>query len=126
MSIAAKVDSAAFPDATTLAPGLPLIAGSVFTTTVSGWGATPINPQIDPFNTDYSSGNGQILIGQFATADGTAIQGPMLVGGVSNGVSFQAVVSFFHVPGPSALWLLGSAGLLGSRRRRSGHGWLSR
>ncbi len=29
-----------------------------------------------------------------------------------------AVVSFFHVPGPGALWLLGAMGLLGSRRRR--------
>ena len=117
-TIGAKVSSAAFPDATTLTPGLPLIAGSVFSTTVGGWAVTPIDPQTDPFNTDYSSGNGQILIGQFSTADGTAIQGTMLIMYISNGVVVSGVVSFFHVPGPGALWLLGATGLLCPRRRR--------
>ncbi len=117
-TINAKVSSPAFPDATTLAPGLPLIAGSVFMTTESGWGVTPLDPQSDPFNSDYGGpGNGQSLFAQFATADGSAIQGTMLIGGVSNNVGFQAIVSFFHVPGPGALWLLGAVGLLGSRRR---------
>ncbi len=117
-TINAKVSSSEFPDATTLTPGLPLITGSVFTTTVAGWGVTPIDPQVDPFNSDYGGpGNGQALFAQFATADGTAIQGTMLIGGVSNNVSFFAVVSFYHVPGPGALWLLGAASLLGSRRR---------
>ncbi len=117
-TINAKVSSPEFPDLTTLAPGLPLIAGSVFMTTESGWGVTPLDPQVDPFNSDYGGpGNGQALIGQFATADGTAIQGTMLIAGVSNNVSFSVIVSFYHVPGPGALWLLGAAGLLGSRRR---------
>ncbi len=118
VTINAKVTSPAFPDATVQTPGLPQIAGSVFATTVSGWAVTPIDPQNNPYNSDYGGpGNGQSLFAQFATADGSAIQGTMLVGGVSNGVSFQAIVSFYHVPGPGALWLLGAAGLLGSRRR---------
>ncbi len=116
VTINAKVSSSVFPDLTTLGPGLPLIAGSVFQTTVSSWGV--IDAQSDPFNSDYGGpGNGQSLFAQFATADGSAIQGTMIIGGVSNGVGFNAVVSFFHVPGPAALWLLG-AGLLGGRRRR--------
>ncbi len=116
VSIGAKFSSAAFPDETTLF-GLPPIAGSVFSSTGSGWGVTPLDPQGDPFNTDYSSGNGQILIGQFATIDGTAIHGMMAIHVVSNDAVRQLAVSFYHVPGPSALWLLGAAGLLGSRRR---------
>ncbi len=118
VTINAKVTSAAFPDATVETPGLPQIAGTSFATDSAGWTITPIDPQGDPFNSDYGGpGNGQALLGQFATADGSAIQGTMLVGGISNGVSFRAIVSFFHVPGPGALWLLGAACLLGSRRR---------
>ncbi len=77
---------------------------------------TPSDPG-DPFHPFYGAGDGSVLIGQFSTADGTAIQGTMLLQYVSNGVNGQSVVSFF-VPGPGALWLLGAAGLLGSRRRR--------
>ena len=118
VTINAKVTSAAFPDATVMTPGLPLVEGTSFATTIAGWAITPIDPQGDPFNSDYGGpGNGQALFGQFATADGSAIQGTMLIGGVSNGVVMQWVVSFYHVPGPGALWLLGAACLLGSRRR---------
>jgi len=46
------------------------------------------------------------------------VGGTMLLGIITNGVVGQAVVSFFHVPGPGPLWLLGAAGLLGRRRRR--------
>ena len=77
--------------------------------------------QSDPFNPNFIAGNGQILIGQFATANGTGISGTMLVGGVSNNMpGFQAVVSFFHVPAPGAAALLATAGLLGAGRRRRG------
>ncbi len=117
-SIGAHNSGAVFPDETTLAPGLPLIAGSVFQTTESGWGVTPLDAQGDPFNTDYSSGNGQILIGQYSTANGTAISGTFLVQYVSNDKVGQSIVSFFHVPTPGALALLGTAGLIGARRRR--------
>ncbi len=117
VTINAKVTSNAFLDATVETPGLPQIAGTSFATSSAGWAVTPIDPQIDPWNSDYGGpGNGQSLFAQFATADGSAIQGTMLIGGVSNGVLMQWVVSFYHVPGPGALWLLG-AGLLGSRRR---------
>ncbi len=118
-TIGAKVSSAAFPDATTLTPGLPLIAGSVFSTTVAGWAVTPINPQGDPFNTDYSSGNGQILIGQFSTADGTGISGMMALRFVANGGLTSNYFSFSHVvPAPGAVGLLGMAALFGAGRCR--------
>ncbi len=109
-TVGARVDSNAFPDATTLAPGLPLIAESVFQTTASGWGVTPIDRQGDPFNTDYSSGNGQILIGQFATADGTGFSGTMLLRVVANGKVGRTYLSFYHVvPAPGVVGLLGVA-----------------
>ena len=117
VTINAKVTSAAFPDATVITPGLPLIEGTSFATTVAGWAVSPIEPQTDPFNTDYSSGNGQILIGQFSTADGTAIQGTMLIMYISNGVVVSGVVRFYPVPVPGALWLLDASGLVGRRRR---------
>ena len=69
------------------------------------------------FNPDYAAGNGQILLGQFSTADGTGISGAMLLRVVSNGVSSVHYVSFYHVPAPGALWLFGAMGLLDRRRR---------
>ena len=118
ITIGARSSSSEFPDATVITPGFPTgITGTQLFTDESGWSVTPIDPQGDPYNTDYSSGNGQILIGQFATIDGTAIHGTMAMHAVSNGVVRQHAVSFYHVPGPGALWLLGAACLLGSRRR---------
>ena len=107
-------------DALVITPGFPAgITGTQLFTDQSGWAVTPIDPQSDPFNPNYVAGNGEVLIAQFATADGTGFSGTMLVGGVSNGASFQAVVSFVHVvPTPGAIALLGTAGLLGVRRRR--------
>ena len=118
VTIGAKVSSSAFPDATVITPGFPPLTGTSLSTDASGWAITPIDPQGDPFNSDYGGpGNGQILIGQFSTLDGSAIEGTMRIRGTSNGINFESVVSFYHVPGPGALWLLGAAGLLGSRRR---------
>ena len=118
VTINAKVTSDAFPDQTVQSPGLPIIEGTQFATTTSAWAVIPDAAQADPFNSDYGGpGNGQALLGQFATADGSAIQGTMLIGYFSNGVSIDVIVSFYHVPGPGALWLFGVAGLLGSRRR---------
>ena len=63
--------------------------------TQSGWlvGGSP--DQGDPFDPDFVAGDGRVLIGQFSTADGSAIQGTMLLDYVSNGVDTQSVESFF-------------------------------
>ena len=106
-------------DALVITPGFPAgITGTSLATDESGWAVTPIDPQGDPFNPAYVGGNGSILIGQYSTADGSGISGTMLVQYVSNGVVGTSVVSFFHVPTPGALALLGTAGLIGARRRR--------
>ncbi len=108
-------------DALVITPGFPSgITGTSLATSVSGWAVTPIDPQSDPFNPNYVGGNGSILIGQFSTADGSGISGTMLIQYVNFGdkKATQAVVSFFHVPTPGALALLGTAGLIGARRRR--------
>jgi len=109
-------------DALVITPGFPVgITGTSLSTNESGWAVTPIDPQGDPFNQNYVAGNGSILIGQFSTADGTGISGTMLVQYVpfgGDGQAVQSIVSFFHVPTPGALALLGTAGLIGARRRR--------
>ncbi len=104
----------------TITPDFPTgITGTSLATTLSGWAITAGEPAADPFNPDFFAGDGRVLIGQFSTADGSAIQGTMLLQYISKGVVGQSVVSFFvPVPGPGALWLLGAVGLLGSRRRR--------
>ena len=103
-----------------LTPGWPGFGPGNLDLTNSGWAVTPNEPQGDPFDPVFSfPGNGQILIGQFSTANGTGIMGTMLLQFFSNGVSEQAIVSFDQqIPTPGALALLGIAGLLGLRRRR--------
>jgi hypothetical protein len=107
-------------DALVITPGFPTgITGTQLSTDESGWAVTPIDPQGEPFNPDYVGGNGSILIGQFSTADGTGISGTMLIQWAPGvGKAESVVVSFFHVPTPGALALLGTAGLIGARRRR--------
>ncbi len=101
-----------------IVPGFPGLSGTQLSTNSSGWAVAPIEPQGDPFNPFFAPIDGRLIIGQFSTLDGTAIQGTMLLRYISNGEVGQSVVSFFvPVPGPGALWLLGAAGLLGSRRR---------
>ncbi len=105
-------------DELVLTTAWPGFGPSVLAMTDAAWAITPDNAQGNPFDAVNSfPGNGQILIGQFSTANGTSFQGTMLLQYISNGVSETSVVSFFHVPGPGALWLLGAMGLLGSRRR---------
>lgn len=109
-------------DTLTLSPNFPTgITGSSFAGRFA-WAVIPTAPQGDPFNPPFSfPGNGQILIGQFSTADGTAITGTMLLQYVSNGLSGQSIVSF-GIPTPGVLPMIGVAGLIGARRRseRSG------
>ncbi len=105
-------------DLLTLTPGFAPIEGTQYSNTTGGWALIPDAGQADPFNPGFVGGDGRVLIGQFSTADGTAIRGTMLLRIQSNDIITFAVVSFYHVPGPGALWLLGAAGLLGSRRRR--------
>ena len=109
-------------DNLTITTGFPWgITGSVLNTSQSGYGVTPLEAQGDPFNAAASfPGNGQILIGQFTGTPGTtAIVGTFLFQYTSNGNQFQqTVVSWVHVPSPGALALLGTAGLIGVRRRR--------
>ena len=112
-------------DELVITPGFPTgITGSVLAGTDFGWAITPTAPQGDPFNPPFSfPGNGQILIGQFSTLDGSAIQGTMLLQFVSNGKAGAAVVSFLHViPGPGGLSAVALFCALGARRRRRGDG----
>jgi len=118
VTIGARSFSSEFPDNTVITPGFPDLTGTQLFTTSSGWAVTPIDPQSDPFNTDYSSGNGQILLGQFATTNGTGFSGTWLMRFVGNGVNAQAIQSFFHIPAPGALGLVCVAALCGTRRRR--------
>jgi hypothetical protein len=106
-------------DTLTITPGFPIgITGSSLAGTTFGWAVIPTAPQGDPFDAANSfPGNGQILIGQFSTANGTSIKGTMLVQYVSNGQSGTSIVSF-GLPTPGTLALFGAAGLIGRRRRR--------
>ncbi len=104
-------------DNMTITPGFPGVSGSQISTTTSGWAITPNEPAADPFNQDSVAGNGEVLIAQFATADGTGIFGTFLVQYVSNGQVGQSVVSFAP-PVPGVLGLFGIAGLIGAGRRR--------
>jgi len=124
ITIGARSSSPDFPDATVITPGFPDgITGTQLFTNESGWAVTPIDPQSDPFNTDYSSGNGEILIAQFATANGTGFSGTMLLRFVTNGSAVQNIQSFFHVvPAPGAVALLGMFSSCGTRRRRRREG----
>ena len=103
---------------TVLTPGYPPIEGNQKFSTSSGWAVTPADAQGDPFDPVNSyPGTGQILIAQFSTADGFAIEGQFLIQAISNGESLIMPVSFFHVPSPGALAMMGLAGMIGTRRR---------
>ncbi len=104
---------------TVITPGYPPIEGAQKYTTTGGWAVTPIDAQGDPFDPVNSyPGNGQILIAQYSTADGFAIAGQFLIQVISNGTTLAVPVSFYHVPSPGVLPLLGVAGLIGAKRRR--------
>ncbi len=106
-------------DTLTITTAFPIgITGSVLETTRSGWVVVPNAPQGDPFDAVNSfPGNGQILIGQFSTADGSAIRGTMPLQYVSNGFTEQSFETFF-VPGPGGWPAVALVCGLGAQRRR--------
>ncbi len=95
----------------------PGFGSSVLQSSIGGWAVTPDFPQGDPFDAVNSfPGNGQILIGQFSTANGTSIQGTMLLQVITNGVTELSVVSFQHMLDPPCPWDIeppGGDGLVG-------------
>ncbi len=107
------------PDATLLSPGWPGFGPSDLPPignpgTNIGWFITQADPQGAPVG-------GQVLLGQFSTADGQGIAGGFLVSGFTGaaGDPFQSFETFDHqIPTPGALALLGMAGLISRRRRR--------
>ncbi len=104
---------------TVLTAGWPGFGPSALQGTNLAWFVIPSAPQADPFDPVNSfPGNGQILIGQFSTANGTSIEGTMLLQYISNDVQTISVETFFHVPSPGALAMMGAAGLIGARGRR--------
>ncbi len=122
VTIGIKVLGDGVVDALALTPTWPGFGASTLAISTDGWAITPDNAQGNPFDAVNSyAGNGQVLIGQFSTADGTAIGGTMLLKYVGNGTPVNRIVSFFHVPSPGALAMMGVmgvAGLFGTRRRR--------
>ncbi len=106
-------------DAMLLTPTWPGFGPSTLEMTTDGWAVTPENAQGNPFDAVNSfPGNGQVLIGQFTSVTGTAILGTFRIDYVSNNKAGNQIVSFFAVPTPGVLALLGMAGLIGVRRRR--------
>ncbi len=97
----------------------PGLTGNFIGGTHLGWAVIATAPQGDPFNPEFVNGNGQTLIGQFSTADGSAISGTMLLGYVSNGLGHSTIESFF-VPGPGGLPAVALFGAMTTRRRRRG------
>ncbi len=108
-------------DSLVLTPAWPGFGPSALYTGLDnfGWGVTPSNPQADPFNPNFHAGDGHVLIGQYSTADGIGIVGMFRMLVVSNGVSSDLPVSFFHVPCPGALPLLCAAAFTGRAARRA-------
>ena len=78
-----------------LTPGWPGFGSSVLSSVTAGWAVKPGQPQGDPFDPVHCfPGDGRVLIGQFSTENGSAIQGVMLIQFHSDGVVEQATVSF--------------------------------
>ncbi len=90
-----------------------------------GWFVNPDRLQGRVNNGQAGSPNGinTVLIGQFSVAAGAGpnagVFGTLRVQGSNAGAAFALLLSFdSQLPAPGALALLGSAGLLGRRRRR--------
>ena len=77
-----------------LGAGWPGFGASTLHFTNNLWVVTPDNAQADPFNADFVAGDGRVLIGQFSTEVGTAVEGTMLLAYFSNGIEQQQIVNF--------------------------------
>jgi hypothetical protein len=98
---------------------------SALTSLSGGWAPTglsplglPDNPNIVGGANSFGPGVGSVLIGQFTTSNGTDIQGTVNVQVLSNGNLITLTNQSVNLPTPGALALLGTAGLIGTRRRR--------
>jgi len=100
-----KKTSVNVEDELVITAGMPQLNGGEIQTTVEGWAVTPDAPQADPFDPVNSfPGDGRIIIGQFSTADGLAIQGTMLIQYFSDGAFGLSVVSFEHTLADPCPW----------------------
>jgi hypothetical protein len=118
-TIGMKAVAAGVTDFTNLF-NMPTLAGTQISTTNGAWAIVPpTEAQGNPFDAVHSfPGNGQILIGQFSTTNGTGIVGQFVLSYVSDGVDIDSLETFAHFfPTPGALGLLGLAALTGNRRR---------
>ncbi len=132
VTIGRKTGPQPIPDGTTLAPDWPGFRPDRLTMDGSGWYITPTDINGNPTPQGIPNANGQVLLMQLSTQNGTGFYGTIMVngfnspGGLEN--AFQEVVEFnVQIPAPGAAALLGGACLLGSRRRRrcSGGGLLT-
>ena len=97
--------------------GWPGFGASTVSTTNSGWFIIPDSAQGDPFDPNFSSGgNGEVLIAQLSTADGTGFEGTMVLQYFSNGVVENTSVTFQHTfaePCPWDVEPMGGDGIVG-------------
>ncbi|MHC4963269.1 MAG: PEP-CTERM sorting domain-containing protein [Planctomycetota bacterium] len=91
---------------------------SVSTTNGSWAIVPPTDTQGNPWDPDSGGGAGQVLIGQYSTANGIGFYGNFLIKGTFDGIPGTQVAVSFAWPAPGTLGLLGLAGLISTRRRR--------
>ena len=122
LTIGAKAFGPGFPagpDQMVFTPDFPAFGASVLRWTNAAYAVNPSQTQGDPFDPQWAGGaDGRVLIAQLSTLDGTGISGTMVVQYTSDGVGMDQKVTFFHIPSPGALALLGTVGVIGARRRR--------
>ena len=101
-------------DNTFVGPGWPGFGSSALVSNNNYWWIPPGDSQGVP------NANGQVLIGQFSTINGTSIQGSFLVSwNDGGGPLVNTPASFIHaIPAPGGLLLLATAATLARRRRR--------
>ncbi len=104
-----------------LTPTWPGFDEAELRVTMDGWAITPDNAQGNPFDPEFVGGDGRTLIGQFSVVgvgQTVGVEGVMVIQYVSDGQSVTEFVQWLSLPGPGAMALFGTAGLIGVRRRR--------